>query len=172
MIEDMLTRLLALEKHVYKLEASDAKTIAARYMTDTAQTIPASTYTIVNFDTVDFDELLLVTTGASWKFTAPVGGYYQINVFVEITFASAITTGKTFYTAIYIDGSPKSIIAHWHQLTSSVNSDAHMNGSELVYLAKDSYVDVRVWHNMTSSGTLETNEVENHVSVHLIDRTL
>lgn len=167
-----MQRLLELERRVQRIETFDADSIAARYMTDTAQSIPASAYTIINFDTVDYDPVSAVTTGASWKFTAPIGGYYHVDVFVEITFASAITTGKTFYTALYVDGVAYSIIGHWHQLVSSVNSDAHMEGSDTIYLAKGSYVDVRAWHDMTSSGTLETDELENHVAIYLIDRSL
>lgn len=171
-MQDLVNAIVDLQQRIAYLETKDAIPLKARYMTDTAQTIPASAFTIVNFDTVDYDPVSAVTTGASWKFIAPIGGYYQVDAFTEITFAGAIASGKTFYMYIYIDGVAKAVIGHWHQLVGSVNSDAHMNGGDCIYLAKDSYLDIRVWHDMTTSGSLETDELENHVSISLTDRTL
>lgn len=48
--------------------------------TSTNHTYTASTQTTIDFDAVDYDPLSTITTGGSWKFTAPVTGYYQVSV--------------------------------------------------------------------------------------------
>lgn len=53
----------------------DGRVIAASYKTAAGQ----NTNVIIDFDTKVFDTHNAVTTGASWKFTAPVSGKYQIN---------------------------------------------------------------------------------------------
>ena len=45
----------------------------------TAQSIPNSTYTIVDFNTVDVDTKSAVTTGSAWAFRAPSAGYYYVS---------------------------------------------------------------------------------------------
>lgn len=51
----------------------------SRAIQSTAQSISTSELRI-NFDTVEIDEDSCITTGASWKFTAPGNGYYWFHV--------------------------------------------------------------------------------------------
>jgi len=53
----------------------------------TAQSIPATTTTYINFDTVDFDPNGNVTTGAGAKYTVPVNGFYIVSVAVALVAA-------------------------------------------------------------------------------------
>jgi hypothetical protein len=48
------------------------------YATSAGQTFPSNTGVPINFDAVDYDPQSRVTTGANWKFTAGVTGYYLI----------------------------------------------------------------------------------------------
>lgn len=170
---ETLQRLIELEKRVSRIETFDALPIVARYMTDTAQSLPSASWSIVNLDTQDFDPHSLVTTGASWKFTAPIGGYYQVNAYITAVSAGVISSGKAFYLAIYINGVWNSYIGHWHQLATSPSiQDVHCNGTDLVHLDKDDYLDLRFYNDLASAMTLETAEEENHISVHLVDRSL
>jgi len=65
---------------------TDTRVVAASYSIGSNYAVSANNP--VNFDTKLFDTHGAVTTGASWKFTAPVSGVYQLSV------TSAITTGS------------------------------------------------------------------------------
>lgn len=63
-----------------------ASTVFAKYFISTNQSIGAGA--IINFDSVVFDPLATVTTGVSWKFTAPVAGPYLVTCSAATTTAS------------------------------------------------------------------------------------
>lgn len=63
-----------------RLAASE--TVAARYEHIAGQSIPNATNTIVDFASKSFDTHNAVTTGSSWKFTAPVSGIYQVSGYI------------------------------------------------------------------------------------------
>lgn len=52
--------------------------ISCRYTTGSGQSIPSGATTTVNFGTKVWDSHNAVTTGSSWRFTAPVAGEYEI----------------------------------------------------------------------------------------------
>lgn len=56
------------------------ETVAAKYTNTAGTAIPEVDNTILNFPTKEYDYTNSVTTGASWKFTAPVSGLYEVNV--------------------------------------------------------------------------------------------
>ncbi|MCB0361235.1 MAG: hypothetical protein KDD35_00850 [Bdellovibrionales bacterium] len=58
--------------------------VGARYMLTTDQSVPSGTSTRINFNQVDFDPSSLVSTGASWSFTAPKTGYYRASAKIEL----------------------------------------------------------------------------------------
>lgn len=64
-----------------------SETVAASYWASTNGT--ANTTTPINFDSREFDSHGAVTTGAGWKFTAPIAGTYQLGVSVNYTSATA-----------------------------------------------------------------------------------
>ncbi len=57
-----------------------SETIAARYTSTAGAAVPDADNTIIDFATKDYDYTGMVTTGASFKATAPVSGLYEINV--------------------------------------------------------------------------------------------
>lgn len=59
------------------------ETVAAVATAGGSQSISATTETTVNYDTVTFDTHGAITTGASWKFTCPVAGIYEIGARVN-----------------------------------------------------------------------------------------
>jgi hypothetical protein len=57
---------------------TDTRVVAARYTTASG-----STGGRIQFNTRDFDSHAAVTTGASWVYTAPVSGFYDVSAFVS-----------------------------------------------------------------------------------------
>src|SRR3989304_3585101 len=65
---------LYIEKVSGPAQIAASETVSARYTTAAGQSIPNNSNTVIDFGTKDFDYTGSVTTGASWKFTAPISG--------------------------------------------------------------------------------------------------
>lgn len=63
------------------------ETVAAAYVVTANVALTSGAQ--VNFDTKDYDTHGAVTTGASWKFTAPISGIYSLQGFMSLTAATA-----------------------------------------------------------------------------------
>lgn len=65
--------------------STDTRIVSARYTKSSSQTLTSNI--IVNFDSLTngYDTHNAVTTGASWKFLAPVPGFYKVNAYVGST---------------------------------------------------------------------------------------
>ena len=81
---------------------SATEVVAASYYANSAKT--SSTSSPFDFDTKIYDTHGAVTTGASWKFTAPIAGKYSVNVTTSVTLGAisvyAYKNG-TSYRGIY-----------------------------------------------------------------------
>ncbi len=116
------------------------ETVAASYFISTNQSYTANTQ--FNYDTKIFDTHSAVTSGASWKFTAPISGIYLLNGVVNTT-ATAI-----FITNIYKNGSKFKTFA----AGSNINADDFQGGGLIRLLAGD-FIDIRGQVNATLSGS-------------------
>lgn len=67
---------------------TDTRVIAAKYYIGTA-TFSATNGNQINFDSKDYDTAGAVTTGASWKFTAPITGIYDVGLTINTAAATA-----------------------------------------------------------------------------------
>jgi hypothetical protein len=72
----------------------------ARYKTSAAPSFTATTAALINFGTQDYDTHSAVTTGASWKFTAPYAGKYRVTALVHENTASALFNGNQAWRLI------------------------------------------------------------------------
>lgn len=82
---------------------TDTRVVAAKYSFSTSKS-PTSNNPL-DFDTKSYDTHAAVTTGASWKFTAPVSGMYT----VEVCFQASGAIGANF--KLYKNGSADTSIA-------------------------------------------------------------
>jgi len=77
-------------------QVAATETVAARYTSTSTASIPSAGL-VLNFDTKDFDTHGAVTTGAAWKFTAPVAGKYRVTAGFETSnTAAASAIGQWF----------------------------------------------------------------------------
>jgi len=139
--------------------------VGARYSTNAGQSINDSLATIVDFEDVVYDTDGAVTTGASWKFTCPVGkgGYYLIDCMIMFA-SNAWTSGKVIELTIYKGGVLYSDISRetW-QSSTTLYRDA--KGSDVILLAAGEYIDIRVYQNSGGALDLYTNGTYNHVAI-------
>lgn len=125
--------------------------VNARYFTTAGQTI-GTTDTIINFENKSIDSHSSVTTGASWKFVAPVSGKYLASGFITLSSTSAR------YVYLYINGVLNS------QISIGTGSAWEMPfSSTLVNLNAGDYLDFRA--KVSPSATLTTTATANYMNI-------
>ncbi len=114
--------------------------LTASYTDSGGDTI--NTATIIDFDSKNHDNAGLVTIGASWKFTAPVAGYYQIQAFASFASASW-TAGQNIYLILYVNGGAVANLADALVPLTTSNTAYSLHGSVVYKLAATDYFDIR-----------------------------
>lgn len=136
------------------LMSNDAATrvVSARYRMTSDDTTDTSNP--VNYDFQIWDTHAAVTTGATtWKFTAPVSGFYRVSVG-----GYSNSTGVTL--RLYKNGVLYSALF-------TISTSLYLNGSLDVQLASGDYIDIRG----SASSTLTTDSAAgypNHINIELI----
>lgn len=127
-------------------------TIAVRYTTCSTAVTPAGAEVILNFSVMDYDTYgSTVTTGASWKFTAPVAGVYLVCSHIEW---SSVAYSVNNYVEMYIqkNGTQYMTLAQWSaQTVSSIGTDTA--GAGEIYLNANDYISVSAASNRTGGVT-------------------
>ena len=147
---------------------SATEVVAARYTTAAGQSIPnTATNTIVDFGTKDYDTHNAVTTGASWKFTAPVFGFYRVNVMTHYS-ASVWAAGNAVYGSVFKSGSLHATIDDppvWAASTESIP----VKGETTVMLNAGQYIDFQIANTRTAGATtLSTSAALNYIEIERI----
>lgn len=101
--------------------------------------------TIIDFGAVEYDNYSAVTVGASWHFTAPVGGKYLVTACVSLASPAA---GHTLRVALIKNGTFHRRIG-FSQVTSGTTTIS-VSGSVVVMLDAGDTIDLR----QTSSASL------------------
>lgn len=125
------------QSNVIMSNDTDTRIVLAKYYASTNQTAAANTQ--FNFDTKIDDTHASVTTGVSWKFTAPVSGFYQ----VEVAFRQGSATN--FGVRIFKNGST------YQTLTFADVNGGDFGGSVTISLVAGDFIDLR---SDTTTGTI------------------
>lgn len=149
---ELLKRIEVLQRRVEALETIDRAPIVARYSTNAGQSIGDSAWPVINFEDQVYDPYGLVTVGASWKFTAPIGGYYLVTEM--ISFAASVSNA---IVGLQINGSTYCYLNR--------GSIRWLPGSTVVYMAADDYLWIRLGHFTGSSVALDSNSTYNHITI-------
>lgn len=117
--------------------------VFASYNTNASQSVVHNTLTIVDFEDMVADTHSAVIVGASWKFVAPVSGYYIVTANIEF---NNIALDSTEYIAVYlykndVSQSLRVLRAQVGGCASSYWGCAH---NDIIYLAAGDYIDIRV----------------------------
>lgn len=131
--------------NIHKLSSptttSATELVSAIYGT-TSQTITnGGTRFIVNASTALEDTFAAVTTGASWKFTAPMAGLYEVK-YVAAHSSVTLTTGASLEAEVYKNGALYKPIARYAQQAATAISPL-LSGAVNVRLNAGDYIDVR-----------------------------
>jgi hypothetical protein len=139
-----------------------SEVIAARYTSTAGQTIVNNTtFAIVDFETQTYDTASAVTTGASWKFTAPITARYNCKACINVqNFTPAV---GEFDIRLFKNGSQVSNFAQpigGAVVSTSINDD--------ILLTAGDYIDFRAFQNNGTNKALHTNAVNVYCSIHKI----
>ena len=141
---------------------SDAKdsVSAVRVTKNDAQSISNDTVTIVQYDDEVFDNL---GEFASYRFTAKEAGYYMVAASLRSAVATFAVT-EYWRISIYKNG-----VLYSHGLYTTDNSDLskrHSIITDIVNLAATEYIDIRIYQNLGSAVSTDTDAEQNYFTVH------
>jgi hypothetical protein len=133
----------------------------------TAQTLVHDSPTIINADTVSSDTATMVTTGASWHATIPVGqsGTYWVSATQHILMGSG--SAYNIFLSVYVNGAEVRRFGRLAGQTPAISSVVGVTGSALVSLSAGDTVDFRLYvsNGGVSNFTLESSSTENFVYI-------
>jgi hypothetical protein len=141
------------------------ETIGARY-TNTTGSAVANTETVLDFPTKDYDSHSAVTTGASFKFTAPISGLYEVSVNC-LTAASA--TASSLVGRIRKNGTAfKSTVFPRYAAVSTytplvIQSRVKLLAGEYVDFVLNETVDTNTLDTTSGANSFEVVRVGNYV---------
>lgn len=111
----------------------------------------ASTTVPINFDTREIDSHLAVTTSATaWRFTAPIGGVYQVE-------CTAYATTTNFFVKMYKNGTI------YKTIFDVATANLFGSGGTLIRLNAGDYIDLRPSASITVGGNVLSSA--SHVSI-------
>jgi len=141
--------------------------VYAKYNTNAGQSITNSsgTFNVVDFEDKITDTHSAVTTGSSWKFTAPITGYYQVNCSLEFA-SSAWTTGDGLRISVSKDLGVNIFANMMTSWPSTFTGSLGMWGSTAVEMLKGETITIGILAVRTGGSTnLRTIASRNEVSI-------
>lgn len=140
-------------------DSADTRVVAASYHMGSDQTATAAT--VLDFNTKDIDTHAAVTTGASWKFTAPVSGIYIVSC------ALPHETNSITDLNLYKNGTTYSFIGFGTTSASSPGNGRSVGGSMMIQLNAGDYIDLRPGNTSgTFNGTAALGTSASWISVY------
>lgn len=139
---DVENTFFAIERISGPATIAASESVNCRYTSSASMNIPTGSATIVDFGTKDYDSHNAVTVGASWKFTAPISGKYEMKVLTAFA-NTAFTAGTVVEGRIYKNGVLYSNIDQM-TVSASVSQRPRMGGSDDINLLAGDYIDFRL----------------------------
>lgn len=130
----------------------------------TAQSTANSTWTIVQYNTETFDNLNEYDNATNYRFTAKEAGYYSVLAALLSTNA-AWDAGEYWMLAIFKNGVNIST-GHRNQADAAVTHYRPSQVNDMLYLAVNDYIDIRVHHNQGAAMETYIEAVYNYFSIH------
>jgi hypothetical protein len=150
-------------------QIASSELVAARYYTSAGPTINSGSITLVDYPTKVIDTHNAVTTGASWKFTAPVSGIYQTNIAWKYT-ASTYAGTSNFVCYLYKNGSLQHELGFMRTENGSASIAPAATGNSLIELKAGDTIDFRLFHDNGLPETLEASGLGNYIDIYRISR--
>jgi hypothetical protein len=135
------------------------ETVAARYTTVAGQTCTTGSTCILNFGTMDYDTHGAVTTGASWKFTAPNPGKFRVIAGFTTDAATAVTPTQL---QLFKNGS---LFDQLDYRIAPASSRVSAYGTTEINLIQGDYIDTRWINGDSNTRTMINSAGFNHIEI-------
>jgi len=167
MSEHTLRRLADLERRTEhdRVQSGTSAVIAARAATGSGQSIANATFTIVDYGTVTFDTHARITTGAAWKFTAALAGYYQVHASILFALTATWAASEAGVVFLYKNGTLVSALDRKDNFSGATAQHMYLHGSDVTVLAVNDFIDMRVFQNSGAALALHPDGAYNYVSI-------
>ena len=143
-----------------------SETCSDRYTTSAGQSIPSSTVAIIDYDTKDWSSHGSVTTGSTWKFTAPISGIFDVAAICRYASAS-MTNASNYVLYVYKNGSVYEVLSEL-KISVSQTFTVFLSGSTLIKMLAGDYIDIRTSHDESTSRTLHTSVTYTAVKINRV----
>jgi hypothetical protein len=156
LVNNVSTDAFKIERVSGPSQIAATETVTARYTTATNAAVGTSD-TLIDFDTKQYDSHGAVTTGASWKFTAPIPGIYRVTVGMVLAAAR-----QALYIGLYKNGVVNQYVGTL--ISNDAASQQATHGSGSIRLLAGDYIDIRESVSVSST-TLTSNANLNWVTI-------
>lgn len=133
-----------------------SETVAAIYSSSSGISFSSGSVAIVNYATKIVDTHNAVTTGASWKFTAPISGLYLIHA--QVSFNPNATNSRELL--VFVNTSTIAIDS-----AAATASIVTIGRPTLVQLLAGDTVDARAFQNSGGDLSINTNGSSNKINI-------
>lgn len=157
---------MAIEKIAGPSQILASEFVGAKYTSSSGQNIPSATRTLVDFSTKEYDSHNAVTTGGSWKYTAPISGTYRIST--SLAFGTGnFGINNVILTEIRKNGS---IIQGYDNVVQNGYTGAYNVPPVVttVKLLQGEYLDATIYQNSGGGRNLVTSGIANHIEIERI----
>jgi hypothetical protein len=142
---------------------TDTRVVAARYQITSGTTVSSlaggGADTLLDFNNKVYDTHAAVTTGASWKFIAPISGYYRVS---SVFYLIGLVDQKSTTIRLYKNGVTNVTLGRAY---TSGTSDPMASGSTIVQLNAGDYITIYGANGDTVSRNIDTTAASNDVSI-------
>lgn len=142
--------------------------VYASASTNTAQSFTTGAgVAIVDFEDVELDPGSDITTGASWKYTAPATGIYRVSAHVLFASSNAWNTiNERALMQLFKNGSVYRTLARGDGYVSSGPAvQMRLAGASLISLNVTDTIDIRVAQNSGSNIALDGSAANNYIDI-------
>ena len=130
----------------------------------TAQSVGSSAQTIVQYNTETFDNLDEYDNATNYRFTAKEAGYYSISASL-LSASVAWDAGEIWQISVCKNGVLNAQGTRT-QADAAITTYMQSQINDMIYLAVNDYIDIRVFHNQGAAVNTYNDATYNYFSVH------
>mgnify|MGYP003645180807 CR=1 FL=1 len=142
-----------------------SETVNASYTKSASQSMTNSAFTLIDFATKVDDSHGSVTTGASWKFSAPTSGMYEISGMVFLAAGGAWGVGDRAIIAIYKNGVEFSRPFYYDSVVAHTQAVPCQITTKQIRLLAGDYIDYRLFQDSGGAINIGSDALINWVSI-------
>lgn len=146
---------------------TDTRVVAARYEASGTTVInTGAAAAIVDFASKIYDTHGAVTTGASWKFTAPVSGLYRVTASAQLDTTSTSNfngTTEQFELTARKNGTISSVIGHVRPYANQ--NYPTLSGSTVISCIAGDTIDIRAFQDSGTNWSVGTGATYNYILI-------